>query len=166
MKKFILSLYPFYKFTRFIVIVFGSLLFYGWVWGLLFGLLTKEFVIPTPWHTFLLLINHNFNSNKINILLFITLLIPIVILILCLIGNYQKKRLAKLFGDAHWASYLEIKKMGLFNKSGLIIGEKYGKLLQAKLTSHALIFAPSRSGKGVSQVMPNALTFKDSLLVI
>jgi len=78
----------------------------------------------------------------------------------------EQKRFSTLFGDSHWARLPEIKKMGLLDKGDIVIGWKGRHLLRAQLTSHLLVFAPSRSGKGVSQVIPNALTFKGSLLVI
>jgi type IV secretion system protein VirD4 len=166
MKNYLTSLPARYKLTGLSVLFIGALLSYGWISGLLFGFFEKESSLPSPWHTFFLLLNFNFNSTKTNILLGLSFIIPMAIIIVLWVSNYERQRLTRLFGDAHFASFAEIKKMGLLNKYGLIIGEKYGRLLQAKLVSHALIFAPSRSGKGVSQVMPNALTFKDSMLVI
>ena len=70
-----------------------------------------------------------------------------------------------LYGNAHWATASEIKKMGFFNESGnVLVGDYNGKLLRYQLTNHLLVFAPSRSGKGVSVVIPNALNWQGSLL--
>jgi type IV secretion system protein VirD4 len=70
-----------------------------------------------------------------------------------------------LYGNAHWATKSEIKKMGFLNDKGNVIVGAYGnKLLRYALTNHILIFAPSRSGKGVSVVIPNALNWQGSLL--
>jgi type IV secretion system protein VirD4 len=100
-------------------------------------------------------------------LVFISFLIAFALVGLIMSQLERQKEIKKAFGDAHWASMREIKKMGLLdNNNGLVIGEKYGRILRAPLTSHALVFAPSRSGKGVSQVIPNALTFKDSMLIV
>lgn len=70
-----------------------------------------------------------------------------------------------LYGNAHWATTAEIRKMGFLNESGnVVVGDYHGKLLHYQLSNHLLVFAPSRSGKGVSIVIPNALTWQGSLL--
>jgi len=71
-----------------------------------------------------------------------------------------------LFGDAHWADAKEIKKAGLFNKEGMLLGEySKGKYFIAKDYQHVLLFAPTGSGKGVGFVIPNLLFWKESVLV-
>lgn len=70
-----------------------------------------------------------------------------------------------LYGDAHWATTPEIKKMGFFDESGnIIVGAYNNKLLYYPLNNHMLMFAPSRSGKGVSLVIPNALHWTGSII--
>ena len=76
----------------------------------------------------------------------------------------QKKE--ALHGDAHWASYKEIKKMGLLKNEGMLLGQyKPGKYFIAKDYQHVLLFAPTGSGKGVGFVIPNLLFWKESVLV-
>lgn len=145
-----------------------GILFYSWVWSLLFSLFYSSNGLATPWLAPALLLNQPYNTLKINTLLWLTLLTPIVLICTAIYSNYRHKQLIALYGDAHWASLLEIKKMGLLNtnQNSLIIGDKGGRLLRALLVSHALIFAPSRSGKGTSQVMPNVLAFNGSMLIV
>ena len=78
----------------------------------------------------------------------------------------------KLFGDANWANTSEIQKSGLFSEDGIIVG-KYSsffglidKLLILPDSLHVLLAAPTRSGKGVSTVIPNCLAWKDSTVVL
>ncbi len=71
-----------------------------------------------------------------------------------------------LFGDAHWATPAEVKKVGLFQKDGMLMGEyKKGKYFIAKDYQHVLLFAPTGSGKGVGFVIPNLLFWKESVVV-
>lgn len=71
-----------------------------------------------------------------------------------------------LHGSAHWATPAEIKKVGLFNKEGLLMGQyKPGKYFIAKDYQHVLLFAPTGSGKGVGFVIPNLLFWKESVFV-
>lgn len=95
----------------------------------------------------------------------IILLLPLVVLIFAFVFGLKAKDYAKVHGDAHWATLSEVRKFGFLSKTGLIIGDFKNKLLRVNVKSHVLIFAPSRSGKGVSQVIPNALNWNGSLLV-
>ena len=72
------------------------------------------------------------------------------------------------YGEAHWATPAEIKKAGLFHTgSGMTMGMYKGKLLVVDKTNcqHALLFAPTGSGKGVGFVLPNLLFWDDSVIV-
>lgn len=72
-----------------------------------------------------------------------------------------------LYGSAHFATRREIKKMGFLNDKGnVLVGRRGNNLLRYSLTNHLLVFAPSRSGKGVSLVIPNALHWQGSLLAL
>ena len=71
-------------------------------------------------------------------------------------------------GTAHWASPAEIKKSGLMAKTaGMMMGKYKGKFLITEKTNyqHALLFAPTGSGKGVGFVLPNLLFWEDSVIV-
>ena len=72
------------------------------------------------------------------------------------------------YGNAHWATPAEIKKAGLMhNGTGMTMGMYKGKLLVVDKTNcqHALLFAPTGSGKGVGFVLPNLLFWDDSVIV-
>jgi type IV secretion system protein VirD4 len=76
------------------------------------------------------------------------------------------KKQESLHGDAHFATKSEIKKIGLFNKEGMLLGEyKKGQYFTAKDYQHVLLFAPTGSGKGVGFVIPNLLFWKESVIV-
>ena len=111
------------------------------------------------------LINYNHQAELYKTVFKIAVLAPIIGVAILVVVTKNKNRFAKIYGDAHWASTREIKRQGFFAKSGLIVGDYKGRLLRVKLLSHVLVFAPSRSGKGVSQVIPNALNWTGSLLI-
>lgn len=71
-----------------------------------------------------------------------------------------------LFGDARFATSAEIKKSGLLGDKGIICGQYKGRYLMFPGAQHALISAPTRSGKGVGIVIPNLLNWPDSLVVL
>lgn len=78
-----------------------------------------------------------------------------------------------LHGSAHWADNEEIKKSGLLpdekSKGGVLLGcvevDKKPVYLRHKGPEHILVFAPTRSGKGVGIVIPTLLSWDESVLV-
>ncbi len=73
------------------------------------------------------------------------------------------KREESLHGDARWATESDIKKAGLRSRHGLLLGvDKHGYFV-APGYQHALLFAPTGSGKGVGFVIPNLLFWNESL---
>lgn len=71
-----------------------------------------------------------------------------------------------LFGDARFAKTSEIRKAGLLGEKGIIVGRFKSKFLMFGGSQHALMSAPTRSGKGVGIVIPNLLTWPDSVVVL
>jgi type IV secretion system protein VirD4 len=78
-----------------------------------------------------------------------------------------------LHGSAHWASDEEIAAAGVLpsnlNRGGLLLGAWTGQgrveYLRHKGPEHVMVFAPTRSGKGVGIVIPTLLSWEHSVLV-
>jgi type IV secretion system protein VirD4 len=85
---------------------------------------------------------------------------------LALLALVLKLQPPKLHGDARWAREGEIRKAGLRAASGIFLGVKSGKPLNFGGTEHVLMEAPTRSGKGVSVVIPNLLQWTGSAVVL
>ncbi|MFA5428450.1 MAG: type IV secretory system conjugative DNA transfer family protein, partial [Sulfurimonas sp.] len=72
-----------------------------------------------------------------------------------------------LYGDARFASFGEVKnKIGLLGEAGLIVGKIKNKFLRFDSLEFVSLGAPTRSGKGVSIVIPNLLEWKNSVVVL
>lgn len=71
-----------------------------------------------------------------------------------------------LFGEARFATTSEIKKAGLLGDSGIIVGKFGQRYLMFDGQQHAIISAPTRSGKGVGIVIPNLLNWPESVVVL
>ncbi len=69
------------------------------------------------------------------------------------------------FGKARWASERELRASGLRSPTGLILGDRMG-FLRLGGEEHVLVYAPTRSGKGVGFVIPNLLTWEFSAVVL
>jgi type IV secretion system protein VirD4 len=71
-------------------------------------------------------------------------------------------------GDASFASEKGVKQRGLLGETGRVCGrtEDKGRMIRFDEKGHLITIAPTRSGKGVGAVIPNALTHRGSLVVI
>jgi type IV secretion system protein VirD4 len=74
------------------------------------------------------------------------------------------------FGSSRWATEQDIEEAGFFENEGLYIGEclKDGELTPIEYNGdrHLMTVAPTRSGKGTSQIIPNLLSYRGSVVVI
>ncbi|WP_079415598.1 type IV secretory system conjugative DNA transfer family protein [Thiomonas intermedia] len=102
---------------------------------------------------------------------FFSLVLPVAI-------AYRRTRKADaerndLHGSAHWADAQEVEASGILpddeNKGGVLFGawEDRGvvRYLRHKGPEHMMVFAPTRSGKGVGIVIPTLLNWDQSVLV-
>ena len=82
-----------------------------------------------------------------------------------------RARLAKhvtTYGSARWAEPEEIAKAGLTKLSGVVLGRtasKTGEYLRHEGPEHVMVFAPTRSGKGVGLVVPTLLSWTGSAVI-
>ena len=78
---------------------------------------------------------------------------------------------ASLHGSARWAVKSDVKEAGLWRKTGVVVGG-WPKFLGGARTlrhdgpEHVLVFAPTRSGKGVGLVLPTLLSWSASSLTL
>lgn len=75
----------------------------------------------------------------------------------------QKK---PLHGEARFASHDEIQQAGLYGERGVIVGKVGRQYLVYGGQEFVLLAAPTRSGKGVSIVLPNLLHYDESVVVL
>ncbi|TCR80819.1 type IV secretory system conjugative DNA transfer family protein [Rhizobium sp. BK376] len=68
-------------------------------------------------------------------------------------------------GDAAFQDPASLRRGGWFRKSGHVFGRSGRHLLCRNDDRHHLVIGPTRSGKGVGYVIPNALVFPGSMIV-
>ena len=95
----------------------------------------------------------------------LSFLLPLIITIFVIFLSFKNPQ-KSLFGNAHWASYLDAKKSGLLAKEGIILGKKWGQYLKVSGFEHIFVFAPSGSGKSTSLVIPNLLNWNGSCVTL
>lgn len=77
----------------------------------------------------------------------------------------REAKRVETYGSARWAERQEVSAASLFNPDGVILGCYEEDYLRHDGPEHVLCFAPTRSGKGVGQVVPTLLTWPGSAIV-
>ncbi len=83
-------------------------------------------------------------------------------------GVFMSTRKANidLYGKARFANMEDIESQNFTAPKGILIGKYKDQLLRFPGYEFVILAAPTRSGKGVSFVIPNLLTFPDSVVVL
>lgn len=90
---------------------------------------------------------------------FVVLAVPLFLLL-------RKRVRRSLFGDARFAEPRDVRRAGLLGERGILVGQYRGNYLMFGGSQHVIMSAPTRSGKGVGIVIPNLLTWHDSVVVL
>jgi type IV secretion system protein VirD4 len=77
----------------------------------------------------------------------------------------RQSRFVTTYGSARWATEREIARAGLFGSAGIFLGRLHGSYLRHDGPEHVMVFAPTRSGKGVGLVLPTLLGWTGSAVV-
>ena len=77
-----------------------------------------------------------------------------------------RRKGSDLHGSARFATVADVTKEGLHAPRGVMLGALNGKFLRLGGYEFTLLAAPTRTGKGVGFVIPNLLTFEDSVVVL
>lgn len=156
-----------------------------WITGAFVALVTNEIksigvnlvVINIAYKWVLWLINvwpqlkfQDYDYLKIKLLL--AFIGPTLTVILFYLKNFRRIKALqffiqeeKVYGDANWATYEDIERAGLRSKNGMLLGVNSGGYFISDGYQHALLFAPTGSGKGVGFVIPNLLFWDQSIVV-
>lgn len=74
------------------------------------------------------------------------------------------------FGSSRWANDDDLFEKNIYGDQGIILGaapkDESSEIISYKGDRHLLTVAPTRSGKGTTQIIPNLLTYEGSMLVI
>ncbi len=69
------------------------------------------------------------------------------------------------YGSARWASPEEVRDVGLLGPAGVQLGRLGKHTIRHEGPEHVLVFAPTRSGKGVGLVVPTLLSWTGSAII-
>jgi len=103
-------------------------------------------------------------ANPLSILLIFGSVMGVAFLLHVIVGRGIKQDTVT-HGSARWATKGEMKRAGLFRGRGVIVGQIRGRYLQHDGPEHLMLVGPTRSGKGISTIIPTLLTWRESVLV-
>lgn len=89
----------------------------------------------------------------------------IIMAIIASIRRARQDKASTTYGSARWANDADIRKCGLLENEGPVIGRIGDRYLRHTGFSHILAFAPTRSGKGVGLVVPTLLSWTGSAII-
>ena len=85
-----------------------------------------------------------------------------------IVGSVWRARQSKLvttYGSARWATDRDLQRARLARPAGVFLGRNGRRYLRHDGPEHVMVFAPTRSGKGVGLVIPTLLTWPDSAVI-
>ncbi len=77
----------------------------------------------------------------------------------------RQARFVTTYGSARWATDKEVARAGLLGDEGICLGQLGGSYLRHDGPEHVMLFAPTRTGKGVGLVIPTLLSWTGSAVI-
>ncbi len=107
------------------------------------------------------------HASRINVIMGIFTILGLVI------SAYLVRERLTVFGTTNWQNKAELKKNGFFGRPehGFLLGKttqpkRRGQYISSSKFPHALVVAPTGRGKTRGFIIPNALTFAGSIVVL
>lgn len=101
--------------------------------------------------------------KKVYIALAVGYIAPVAAIVAMILTG---KKGPELYGKTRFANRADLNKEKLLSPQGIILGRQKKDFLRLPGSEFVMLAAPTRSGKGVSFVIPNLLTFPDSAVVL
>lgn len=146
------------------LLAIGGLFFWSYISSaLFFSLVELPESALKPWSIFEYYRDYSDNPAVLKKIIISAVIPPAMAAIMFLLTFFKTE---SLFGDARFAKGHEVTKAKLYGGKGILLGKRGNKFLSDDGTEHVLVYAPSRSGKGVGIVIPNLLNWDGSVLVL
>jgi type IV secretion system protein VirD4 len=105
-----------------------------------------------PWH-FMVYGPYAFELGSLKNHWIFSLIAPFAVMFV-LVAAFVNQKQNDLFGNARWATLLEMKKARLLEKTGVFLGRYRGRTVCAGGEGNMIIVAPTRSGKSAGIIIP------------
>jgi len=139
-----------------------------WAAGALYFLMHKTLPLNVTPMTWAVYAHFYWHEDRQRQLLLLSLLVPAALSLfpLGVLFSWLSGQGPALHGSARFATVAEVRKAGLTGTVGIIVGKFNDRFLQFPGQQFVLLAAPTRSGKGVSFVIPNLLNWSESVVVL
>ncbi len=107
-----------------------------------------------------------YGANQVALGLLVLMTILVFSLPVLVFFVYRHTHRFNLYGNSHFMSLGELRRAGLLQKHGLLLGRKRGRYICAGGQVGAVVVAPPRSGKGIGPIICNLLNFNGSILCV
>jgi len=136
--------------------------------GEYFSIFGLKIVLPWLWAEWLYLYGDRFPNafHKTSWPIYASIIVGITLAWIFRFFNSCKEP-STLHGSSRWAKGTELKKMGLFQKYGVVLGQDKGssEIIRHDGPEHILLIAPTRGGKGVGLVIPTLFDWQESAVI-
>lgn len=110
----------------------------------------------------------------------------VVWLVIAIIRTAFMNNNDNLYGTARWGTEKDLKRFGLCEPHGVVLAQQYSAVTEQTInkagnfalkmskqaplichkgTSHTLMIAPTRSGKGVGSIIPTCVSYRESMII-
>lgn len=89
----------------------------------------------------------------------------IIFAVIASLYRARREKNATTYGSARWSEYRDLRRAGLLKPTGVMLGAFKGRYLRHDSAEHVIVFAPTRSGKGVGLVVPTLLSWTGNAIV-
>lgn len=95
-------------------------------------------------------------------------ILTVLVVVAPSLGLLFRKPKASLHGDARFATRADLSRHGLLKSAanGIVVGRWGRSLIRLAGQQFVILAAPTRSGKGVGIVIPNLLSYEESMVVL
>lgn len=104
------------------------------------------------------------NQVPVSLLVFVTIVVLVLPVLVFFI--YRHTHRFDLYGNSHFMSLGELRRAGLLQQRGLLLGRKRGRYVCVGGQVGAIVVAPPRSGKGIGPIICNMLNFNGSIFCV
>jgi type IV secretion system protein VirD4 len=89
----------------------------------------------------------------------------IIMAVVASIHRARQDKASTTYGSARWATLKDMNRAGLLSGDGVLLGRIGRHYLRHAGAEHVIVFAPTRSGKGVGLVVPTLLSWTGSAII-
>lgn len=123
-----------------------------------------------PWQYWVWLYHYDYYAKTIffqgSLIIYASAFITFGAMVFMSVRRARRNKNPDTYGTARWATDKDLDAAGLLAQNGIVLGQtEHEDILRHDGAEHCFVFAPTRSGKGISIVLPTLLSWRGSTIV-